>query len=171
MHCQHSPAKVVNMPPLCRLPRSGMPALPARGSPESLKWTCRHCSEVMLSLKSGEAGSHFTLFRSHARYHDPMTFIYDLDPYPLKIYLHKLSKSRLAKVRTNAQIDRFDSKHIQRRFAGGKNKFLSYGSADLHTAINLSSQDLCSVRRGPTRHPLSERYTLRLKKCGVEFLQ
>jgi len=171
MHCQHSPAKVVNMPPLCRLPRSGMPALPARGSPESLKWTCRHCSEVMLSLKSGEAGSHFTLFRSHAFDFDPMTFIYDLDPYPLKIYLHELSKSRLAKVRTNAQIDRFDSNIFSAASPVVKINFCPMGvqTCTLPSILALKTFAACVEDRPDT--PCLERYTLRLKKCGVEFLQ
>jgi len=33
-------------------------------------------------------------------------------------------------------------------------------SANLHAAINVSSQAVCCVRRGSTRHPLSEIYGL-----------
>jgi len=57
---------------------------------------------------------------------DPMTFIYELDPYAPKIYRiseNKLSTSRLSKVivwQTNKQTDRHHGNYCYSRFEDGK---------------------------------------------------
>ena len=79
----------------------------------------------------------FDLFRSCDLDLDPMTFVYELDPYSLEIYridVHELPTSSLLKVlvsptyrrthyaftHTDKQTDRQGRNYIPRRFAGGQ---------------------------------------------------
>jgi len=54
---------------------------------------------------------------------DPMTFIYELDPYSLKIHgmcKYELTMSRLRQLSSDSQTDRIDRIYHPRRFADGE---------------------------------------------------
>jgi len=71
-------------------------------------------------------GSHFTLFCSCDLDLDPITLIYELVLYLLKMYLYtknELSRSKLSKVivlQTYRQSEIEPTENVPRRFAGGK---------------------------------------------------
>ena len=88
--------------------------------------TCSRIEAELLPIKVLHCGNRdfFTLFCSYDFDLDPMTFIYELDPYSLEIYRisqNELAMSRLSKVtvlQTYRPTDRHDRNYIPRRFAG-----------------------------------------------------
>ena len=84
--------------------------------PELLRAEVSHCGNRHF----------FNIFCSCDLDLDPMTFIYELDPYSLEVYQmckYELPALRLSKViilQTDKQTDSHDQNYMRRRFAGGQ---------------------------------------------------